>query len=230
VMRVLIADDEKLARARLCRLLAALPDVEIVATCASGEAVLEQLGACEVDVLLLDIEMAGLSGLEASALLESRAPQVIFVTAHPEHAVAAFDLGAADYIVKPVEASRLKQALERVRLRLPQRSLGGRLAIPTRDGALLLDPSEISHAGYDGSLVTLQLAAQTVVTDLSLSELERRLPASFVRVHRRYLLNLDRVERLIALENGGYLAVTNHRQEVPVSRQTARRLRRVLGL
>lgn len=231
-LRVLVADDELLARKRMLRLLGALPDVEVLDAVEDGQAVLDALEAREgVDLLLLDIQMPGLSGLDASALLPAGSPTVVFTTAHPQHAVDAFGLGAADYLLKPIEAGRLQQAIERVRRRLdPRRPT--QLGLPTRRGVRLVPPAEIAAAVYDGTAVIVhERGGEQRFVDLSLSELERRLPSPpFLRAHRRVLLNLDEVELLEPVDSGGYLAHLRGGLRVAVSRQRARELRRRLQL
>lgn len=234
-LKVLVADDESVARKRLTRLLSAVPDVELVGECSSGEEVLARLEDVDVDVLLLDIQMPGLSGLETKALLADGGPYVIFATAHPEHALEAFDVGAVDYVLKPIEAGRLMKALERAAERLGPRQVAGapaRLPVTTTKGVRLVDPAEITHALFDGQLVTIHLASgETILADTSLQELARKLPEDrFVRVHRRALLNLLQVERLEPVATGGYLAWTRSGERIEVARQAARRLRRHLGL
>lgn len=249
-LRVLVADDELLARKRLSRLLAAFPDTEVCGEAADGEAVLAAVRAGGVDVVLLDIHMPGLSGLDALALMPEGRPRVILCTAHAEHAVAAFNHGAVDYVLKPVEPARLQKALERARARLEEspreaavtaadrsatatpaaRGLG-RLPIPTRQGIVLVDPDTISHAALEDELVTVFTGQGDFLTDFTLNELAEKLPAErFHRVHRRALLNLSHVTRLEPLETGGYLARTARGHAVEVSRQSARELRRMLGL
>ncbi|MEY4509744.1 MAG: response regulator, partial [Pseudomonadota bacterium] len=112
-LRVLVADDEATARRRLVRLLAAFPHVTVVAECTNGREVIAHLEACQrpPDILLLDIRMPELSGLEACALLPEESPYVIFATAHSEHALEAFEVGAEDYLLKPIEAASLERAL-----------------------------------------------------------------------------------------------------------------------
>lgn len=241
-LRVLIADDEEMARRRLVRLVSALPDVTIVAECASGDAALSALESLEVDVAVLDIEMPGLSGLEVSSAAADLGVEIVLATAHAEHALAAFERGVADYVLKPVDGERLAQALERVRARVvraraapaPAAPLGSaappRLAISTRGEVRLLAHAEIESAVLDGELVRLRVGNETVWTELSLAELEARLGPGFLRVHRRALLALAHVDRLRPLPTGGYLAVTRGGDEVPVSRQEARRLRQTLGI
>ncbi|WP_224370183.1 LytR/AlgR family response regulator transcription factor [Hyalangium versicolor] len=242
-LRVLIADDEMLARKRLTRLLSAFPDVEVCGEAADGEAVLAAARAGGLDVILLDIHMPGLSGLDALALLPEDGPRVILCTAHAEHAVDAFEHGAVDYVLKPVEAARLQKALDRARARLgpkveepakgqaPSTKGLTRLPIPTRQGIVLVDPETISHATLEGELVTVFTTQGEFLTDFTLNELADKLPVEgFQRVHRRALLNLAHVTRLEPLETGGYIARTTRGHSVEISRQSARELRRMLGL
>ncbi len=244
-LRVLVADDEQLARRRLVRLLSAMPDVELAGECEDGEKALARIRQGGVDVVLLDIQMPGLSGLEAMELLPEDAPYVIFCTAHPDHAVSAFDAGAVDYLLKPIEPGRLQKALARAQERdaqhrfreeVERRKKGGngalnKLAIPTRQGIALIDPAQVSHATLEGELVTVFTSQGDFLTDFTLQELQDRLPEGrFERVHRRALLNLDHVVRLEPCETGGFTARTARGHSVDVSRQSARELRRRLGL
>jgi two-component system LytT family response regulator len=241
-LRVLVADDELLARRRLARLLASVPDVQLAGECGSGQEVLDCIGELSVDVVLLDIQMPGLTGIEALQRMPPDGPYVIFCTAHPDHALAAFDAGAVDYLLKPVEAERLQRALERARSReargrfqeelLKQRSgVPARLALETRAGIVLLSPGEVESAELDGELVTVFTAKERHLTDLNLQQLQARLPAGTLeRVHRRALLNLSHVVRLEPVETGGFVARTRSGRGVEVSRQAARQLRKQLGL
>jgi two-component system, LytTR family, response regulator len=241
-LRVLVADDEATARKRLVRLLGAMPEVTLAGECADAEAVLARVRAGDVDVVLLDIQMPELSGLEALQLFPAGGPLVIFCTAHAAHAVSAFDVGALDYLLKPIDGGRLRKALDRARQRRreapadpaavppPVDSLL-RLALPTRQGIVLLDPRDVTHAQLADELVTVYTAAHTYLSALSLQELEGRLPAAtFVRVHRRALVNLTHVVRLQPNEVGGFLALTTGGHSIEVSRQAARDLRKRLGL
>jgi two-component system LytT family response regulator len=242
-LRVLIADDEQLARTRLARLLKAMDDVEVCGECASGEEVVERTRAGGVDVLLLDIQMPGLSGLEAMQLLPADGPYVVFCTAHAAHAVDAFEAGAVDYLLKPVEPLRLKKALERARDRDARQRFRGevervrtaaplnRLPVTTRQGIVLVDPRTITHASLDGELVTLVTTQAEYLTDFTLQELLDKLPpGQFERVHRRAIVNLEHVSRLEPVETGGFIARTSRGHAVEVSRQSARDLRKRLGL
>jgi two-component system, LytTR family, response regulator len=229
-LRVLLADDESMARQRLERFLKTFPEVVLTRSCESAEEVLDEVRKRPVDVLLLDIQMPGLSGLEAAQLLPEPRPYVIFCTAHREHAVEAFDHGAVDYLLKPVDPARLRKALERAQRRL-ESSPVDRLPIVTRHGIRLLRPEDISHVVLDGELATVFTATEQLLTDATLQELQDKLaPFGFERVHRRALLHLGRVARLTPLETGGFLAHVRPGQEVEISRQVARELRRRLGL
>lgn len=233
-LRVLIADDELLARQRLVRLLGAVAEVELVGECERGDQVVARVRAGGVDVLVLDIQMPGLSGTEVVGLLGPSAPYVIFSTAHAEHAVEAFDLGAIDYILKPVSAARLERALERARRWVGVGSVEappGPLALETKDGVALVDPGEISHALFDGALVTVYAGGRAYLSTETLSHFELRLPAGrFLRVSRRALVCLARVKLLEPIPSGGYVATMDDGAEVEISRQAARELRRSLGL
>jgi DNA-binding LytR/AlgR family response regulator len=241
-LRVLVCDDELMARKRVLRLLGELTGIEGTVECESGEEVLAKLATEDVDVVILDIDMPGLSGLETVMKMPEERPYVIFLTAHPEHAVQAFDVGAVDYVLKPVDDARLEKALGRARQSLdhatpPAASEGAapakpsKLAIATHGGAALVSPSDVTHATFDGALVTVHTAARTILTDDTLQDLEAKLPVGpFERVHRRAIVNLDHVERLESVDSGGYVACLSTGKRVDVSRQSARRLRRRLGL
>lgn len=241
-LRVLVCDDELMARKRVLRLLGELPGIEATFECESGDEVLAKLATEEVDVAILDINMPGRSGIETVLAMPEDRPYVIFLTAHPEHAVKAFDVGAVDYVLKPVDDARLEKALARARQSLDH--AGGerdaaapklnKLAIPTRGGVELVSPSDVTHATFDGALVTVHTSGKAILTDDTLQDLEAKLPhgtdGPFERVHRRAIVNLDHVQRLESLDSGGYVACLSSGKRVDVSRQSARRLRRRLGL
>ena len=242
-MRVLVADDEQIARRRLLRILSAIDRVTVVGECDSGTAVLERVKAGDVDVVLLDIQMPNLGGLETMALLPEDGPLVVLCTAHAHHAVDAFEHGAVDYVMKPVEPARLKKALARASARLVDRAGSApqappaeapaleRLAIRTQQGIVLVDPKTVSHAVLEGELVTITADGGSYLSDNTLNDLQERFPReTFERVHRRAILNLAHVVRLEPLETGGFLAHTRAGHAVEVSRQAARELRKRLRL
>lgn len=234
-MRVLIVDDEAMARQRLRRLLSARADVEVVGECEDGIEVGPRVGAGDVDLVMLDVHMAEMSGVEAMGLLPEEGPMVVFVTAHAEHALFAFDAGAVDYVLKPVDPRRLAQALDRALARLDARrnrassasaTSVDRLAVPTRRGLKVINPETIHYALVDGASAVLHTADGTYVTDFRLSALEQRLPPSkFVRTHRRVIVNLEQVVGLDPVGAGVYVAEMADGATVPVSRLAAKRLK-----
>ncbi len=241
-LRVLVCDDELMARKRVLRLLGELGGIETTFECESGEQVLARLREEDVDVAILDVNMPAMNGIETVLAMPEERPYVVFLTAHPEHAVKAFEVGAVDYVLKPVDDARLSKAIERARTFLdhgPTRAADGgtpqkltKLAIETHDGAALVSPSDVTHATFDGTLVSVHTSTRTILTDQTLQDLENKLgPAgSFERVHRRAIVNLDHVDRLESVDSGGYVACLTTGKRVDVSRQSARKLRRRLGL
>ncbi|PKN58342.1 MAG: DNA-binding response regulator [Deltaproteobacteria bacterium HGW-Deltaproteobacteria-14] len=218
-----------------------MADVEVAGVFDSGQRLLTAVRAEAPDVVLLDVPMPDLGGIEVASLLEGAAA-VIFVTAHPQFAVSAFDVDAVDYVLKPVEAGRLKAALERARTRLAATrpaagegiAVGRRLPVKTRQGVVLLDVAELTHAVLEDELVTLYAEALSWLSDWSLTgledALEQRAPGRFLRVSRQAIVNLDKVTLLEPQESGGYLAQLVGGGAVAVSRQAARQLRRDLGV
>lgn len=248
-LRTLLVDDEAQARKRLARLLGAIEGVQVVGEAGDGEAMLRIVdappGGVPIDLLVLDINMPGLTGLDVAALLPKPAPAIIYVTAHEHHALAAFDRGAVDYVLKPVDPARLRVAVERVSaIRSPGRvppspaPLGGleRLSVETTQGIVLIDPNTITHLHLEEGLVRIHLIpnsegeVQSLLCTRSLQRLEAELPGgTFLRVHRQSMVNLAHVQTLEPLPSGGYRALVTGGQRVLVSRQVARTLRRSLG-
>jgi two-component system, LytTR family, response regulator len=233
-LRVLFADDEEMARVRLRRLLESAGGVEIVCECRSGEEALRMLEAHAVDVALLDVRMGVVSGLEVADAAADLGVEIILTTAHADHAVAAFEKGALDYLLKPIDEQRLAEALGRARARItpphtPAAMPIERLPIASRGEIVLVAPGSVSHAISDGRLVTVTTSDRELLTELTLADLLRHLP-HLLRVHRRAVLALEHVDRLQPQPSGGYLAKMRGGQVVPVSRQEARQLRRRLGI
>ncbi len=248
-MRVLIADDESLARARLNRLLRAIPDVELAGEVHDGPAVLARIAAGDVDVVLLDIQMPGISGVDAMQCWPTAGPLIVFVTAHADHAIAAFDGGAADYLLKPVAPDRLALALDRARVRLETRAVAsptpipisaavvhppttraGPIAIDTRLGIIVLQPEQILAVSLDGVSTVLTTTRGRFHTERTLTELETALAGELRRVHRSALLRIASVQRFEPQDSGAYMALLQDGTGIPVSRAVARELRREWGL
>jgi two-component system response regulator AlgR len=213
-LRALVVDDEPLARMRLAALLneSPAPKVEVVGEAGDGAEAIAWLDSHPpVDLLLLDVQMPGLSGTELAARLRGRpdAPAVVFVTAHAEHALHAFELEAVDYLTKPVRRERLQVALERVAQRRPHvPDEAVPVIVVTDRGRLQRIPlADVLYLKAELKYVTLRTADHSFVLDDALSELEERLGDRFLRVHRNALVARDAVRalerRAIEGEDGG---------------------------
>jgi two-component system LytT family response regulator len=234
-VRALIVDDEPIARRELRRLLTEHADVEIVGEAGGAAEAERAVDSLAPDVLFLDIQMPQRTGMQ---LLESLAdaPQVIFTTAHDEHALRAFELGALDYLLKPIAPARLANALERVRQRLAVRSdeaLSMTRPLLVRDGeeAWLVTLTDVSLIEAAGNYVQLHFGARRPLLLHTLAALERRLdPERFFRASRSLIVNLDHVTRF---DTGIRLELIAHLRDgrtVPFSRRQSQEFRRRRGL
>lgn len=200
MLRVLIVDDEELARSRLKVLLADCtePPAKVVGEAANASQALAWLSMHSADLLLLDVQMPGLGGTELAARLKQQAspPAVVFVTAHPEHALKAFELDAVDYLTKPVRRERLQAALARVAQRraaaaAPATAAAGdepMLVVSDRGRIVRVPVNEVLYLKAELKYVTLRTAVHTYVLDDALTDLEQRLGDGFLRVHRNALV------------------------------------------
>lgn len=247
-MRVLIVDDEALARAYLAEQLAEVADIQIAGEAANGFDAVKMAEELPCDLLLLDVQMPKLSGFEVMELLGERAPAVIFVTAHDEFAVQAFQIHAVDYLLKPVEPLRLQQALQRARERLHdpashRATVNAQVAVAARAPGQWLERVVIR----DGSRVHV-LAIHTVDfveaeddylviaaggkrhrKQQTLAQLESQLdPARFVRIHRSFLLNVERIARIEPYAKDSWQVFLSDGSHLPMSRSGYQRLRTVL--
>lgn len=245
-LRAVIVDDEEPARALLEEYLAVHPEVEVVGRCANGFEAVKAVARHRPDLLLLDVQMPKLSGFEVLELLEAgERPAVIFTTAYDEHAVRAFEVHAVDYLLKPFSPERLAQALERVaalpgggegqpleELAAADRERRGPLdRVLVREGEAIqvLTVSAIDYVEARGDYVVFRARGGEHKKLQTLAELEALLPADrFVRIHRSYLLNVDRIARLELYAKDSRVAVLKDGTRLPVSRAGYRRLRELL--
>lgn len=234
-MRVLIVDDEPLARSALRRLLVAHPQVEIVGEADSTEAARRQVTSTQPDLVFLDIELGG--GGDGFDLLDSleRRPIVVFVTAYAEHAVDAFTVEAVDFLLKPVEPARLERALARaereIALSAPP-SGPGTIELRTPRRTLLAAPAEIVAICADGDFVRVFVAGQPPVMILrTLAHFEEVLPSGpFVRLGRSVMINLDRLRRVESpARSTSRLFLEGMTDPLGIGRAATARLREVLA-
>jgi len=202
-LRTLIVDDEPLAVERLQILCARIAGVRVVGTATDGAGALRLIEALTPDLLLLDIQMPGMDGMGVAGALAGRAPRpaLIFVTAFDQFAVAAFDIAAVDYLLKPVEAGRLERAIARVRTHVkkpaqsaPSSSWTREFWVPHRTEIIRIAAGDIDLIEAERDYMRLHVGARSFLLHQTITELERRLdPAEFVRLHRSTLARRDRI-------------------------------------
>ncbi len=244
-MKVLIVDDEPLARRRLSALLTGVDGVEVVGEAADGLLALTAIDRHEPDLVLLDIRMPGLDGLEVARRLALRAspPAVVFCTAFDEHALAAFEAEAVDYLLKPVRRERLLAALERVRrfsgeiVQAPPKVAGApprprsHICARVRGEMRLVPISTIAYFLADAKYVEVHSDQGVVLIEDSLVSLEEEFVDRFVRVHRNCLVARERIDGLAKNAVGETLVRLRGRAEtLEVSRRNLPQLRRLLRL
>lgn len=244
VLRVVVVDDEALARRYLCELLAAEPGVTVVAECANGFEAVKVIGELKPDLVLLDIQMPKIDGFEVLELLGQPVP-VIFVTAYDSFAIRAFDVHAVDYLLKPFGAERLTEAVARARQRIEagERTPAEKLVADAREGRrpltriLIRDRADVhvvpvekvDYIEAQDDYVGVRVAGRTLLKEQTLSDLESLLdPTRFVRIHRRYLLNVTRLSRIEQSATESRSAILTDGTELPISRAGYARLRELL--
>ncbi len=225
-IRLVVADDEPAAREHLATVLDSL-GAEVVAACGDGRELCEAAARLAPDALFVDIEMPELDGVSAIAALPlARRPVVVFVTAHDELAVRAFDLEAADYVLKPFRKERIARALERVQRCLaatpaspkPGGARGERFVVMSPGKMTVIDESEIDYVEAERNYVRLHTADRHPLVRETLRAVEQRLDhEQFVRTHRSFLVRASKIRKLVQ-RGGEYVAALDDGREVPVSR------------
>jgi two-component system, LytTR family, response regulator LytT len=241
-VRALVVDDEPLVRSELVYALGRMGAGIEVSEAADAVQALRALADEAYDVVFLDINLPGLSGIEASRVIGKleRAPQIVFVTADDSHAVDAFELAAVDYVVKPVSQARLARTVERLRALREVASVPSpgalaplRVALEDGDRQRLVRIAEIRYVQANGHHVTARVGDGDLRWKGSLTDAAARLePCGFLRVHRAYLVNPERVVEVEPYFGGAYLLRVDDkaRSEVPVSRNYLPAVRKALGL
>ena len=244
LLRVIVVDDEALARALLRELLGAHADIEVIAECGNGFEAVKAVTEKKPDLLLLDIQMPKLDGFDVLELIGTEVP-VIFVTAYDQYAIKAFQVHAVDYLLKPFGAERLAEALTRARARigareaLPAKALVSearaartpleRILIRDKADVHVIPVAKIDYFESQDDYVSLKVGDKTLLKEQTLSELELLLdPGRFVRIHRRYLLNVARLAKIEQSMTDSRVAVLQDGTEIPISRSGYVKLREIL--
>ncbi len=247
-LRVLIVDDEPLARDVLRLLLRAENNIEIVGECVNGIEAVASLKHGGIDVVFLDIQMPGPNGFDViRAVGVDRMPATIFVTAYDEHAVAAFEVGASDYLLKPVTDERFATALARARRRVAEwdpddaarrlaellqraESEESWLSVRTPGRLMRLRLSEIVWIEAADYYVRIHVPGRSLLVRDSLAAMQERLdPRKFVRIHRSAIVNVDRIREVQPLEHRDHIVILEGGERLRVSRTRRRALEAALG-
>ncbi len=251
-IRVILADDEAPARARLRNLLKHEPDFDLVAECANGREAVEAIVREKPELVLLDMQMPGLTGLEVCEAIKSGGdmPLVIFVTAFDQYALKAFEVHAIDYLLKPFDRERFQETLRHARERLggshradvdsrfaallEQLRLGAkpadRLVFKEEGRVVFLRTDQIDWAEADGNYVRVHAGTEAHYFRESLAAIEAQLPPSqFVRISRSVIVNLDRIKELQPLFYGDYVVILRDGSRLNLSRKFRTRLENLLA-
>jgi len=240
MIRTIIVDDEPLARDVLREYLAADEEFEIVAECANGFEAVRAVTQHDPDVLFLDIQMPKLDGFEVLALLD-RSPAVVFVTAHDEYALRAFEVQALDYLLKPFSEERFRSVLQRIKQhppRPPAATLASslrakplqRIVVRDDDGSIQVIPAvRVDYVEADDEAIVIATGGAKIRKQQSIGDLAAELdPGRFVRIHRSYLLNIERIEKIELYAKDSRVAILRDGTKLPVSRSGYARLRELL--
>jgi len=244
MIRVLIVDDEAPARDKLRRWLTGQPDIALVGECGDGLAAAAAIAKLQPDVVFLDIQMPGLSGLEVAAQLEpTGAPLLVFVTAFDEHAIKAFDLNAIDYLLKPYDKDRLQKSLGRIRERRgagpaaaaihsarAQTGASERLLVPQGEELQLIDAAAIHWLEADDNYVHVHTAQARFILRRTLADLLEQLGEQrFVRIHKSAAVNIAEVKTLSPLFKGDHEVTLRSGAVLRLSRRYKEKLFALMG-
>lgn len=237
-MRALLVDDERLARAELTRLLDKFPEIEIVSEASNGEEAIGLIEEHKPDLVFLDVQMPGMTGFEVLEHLHV-VPNIIFVTAYDEYALKAFEVNALDYVLKPIELSRLEKAIEKVNSKSQKddikanQELNHESQIFIKDGekCWFVKLDKVRMFESEGNYVRLYFDDSKPMILKSLNNLEKRLNnKQFFRISRKYIINLTWVEKVEAWFNGGLRVTLKTGEKLEISRRQTSRFKEVMSI
>lgn len=250
-MRVLVVDDEPLAREKLTGLLREEPDVELVGECRDGLEAIAAIDEHRPDVVLLDVQMPELDGFGVIESLDrDNLPIVIFVTAYDQYALKAFDVHAVDYLLKPFDRRRFQEALGRARAEIQKQETGElnkrllalidnlkpdkkyieRLVVKSSGRVFFLKTEEIDWIDSAGNYVRLHVGGESYLLRETMTNIEGRLdPRRFLRIHRSTIVNVERIKELQQVFHGDYIMILQNGQRLALSRSYRDKLNELLG-
>jgi two-component system, LytTR family, response regulator LytT len=256
-LRTVVVDDEQLARDELCFLLGQVEGVEVVGQAGDGPEALRVIDEHAPDLVMLDVQMPGLTGFEVARRLVrgGTGSHLVFVTAYDRHAIEAFEVNAVDYLLKPVESGRLATAVDKVRKRILSERGGqpapanldrvlqlladrqerrDQLAVKVGERFLLIQADEVVHASVEDDVITVVTNSLSGTSNYrTLDELQARLdPGVFWRVHRSHLVNINKIREIVPWFSRNFILKMKDAKgtEIPVSRSQTKRLREYLRL
>lgn len=249
-LKALIVDDEYPAREELRYLLKEHPEVQIVGEATNAYEALELVAAMDYTILFLDIDMPGFTGLELARRIRetNKSPYIIFITAHEQFALDAFNVDAVDYLLKPIVPARLEKSIRKIQDRVLQQAKVekpkeeapkttsanlGLIPVEFQGKTILVEEKNIFFIHASNDYTYIKTAKEKYLTRFTLKELEQRLDATqFYRCHRSYLVNIKKAKEVIPLYNGTLVLIVDDEEnsEVPVSRAQAKRIRQLLGI
>jgi DNA-binding LytR/AlgR family response regulator len=246
--KVLVADDEAPARTKMLRLLQEFDNLEVVNVSTNGLEALSNIASLRPDIVFLDIEMPGMSGLDvARNLPHDHTPHVVFATAYNEHAITAFEVNAIDYLLKPFDRDRLEQALDKIERATPapdateleekltevaqqlNSAVLNKIPIPTADRYKLLNYDEVYSIEVEDRITSIYTNDKIFPINMTLEAFEKKLPGShFMRISRSAIINIHQVKEIVLWFGNRYKVILNNKREVISSREKSKLLKQIV--
>lgn len=236
-MRAIIVDDERLARKELSKLLAEFPEIEIIKECDSADEAIEEVDKLKPDVVFLDIHMPGKDGFGVLEELDYT-PHVIFVTAYDEYAIKAFEVNALDYLLKPIQTDRLKEAIGKVKIDKKEtikttNKLGENDQVFVKDGerCWFVKLGDVPMFESEGNYVRVYFDSNKPLILKSLNNLADKLDENtFFRANRKFIINLNWVDKIESWFNGGLMVKLKNGEQIEISRRQASKFKEMKSL